>query len=97
MGYATANFSMGPPELQTTAAEAPQALANATTEGRTAVANLSHTNGILNNQVVNLTQTLLAKESNIKEFHKIISKLSCTIHMLAPSQSNCSGRGGQGR
>eukprot|EP00957_Ditylum_brightwellii_P171943 13090841-Ditylum_brightwellii.AAC.1 len=51
MGYAAANFSMGPSDLQHSAAEALQALADATTEDRTAVANLSQTNGYLNDQV----------------------------------------------
>eukprot|EP00957_Ditylum_brightwellii_P196150 14945335-Ditylum_brightwellii.AAC.1 len=51
MGYVTANFYMGPSDLQHSAAEALQALADATTEDRTAVANLLQTNGYLNNQV----------------------------------------------
>eukprot|EP00957_Ditylum_brightwellii_P038061 2879049-Ditylum_brightwellii.AAC.1 len=99
MGYVTANFSLGPADSQTAAAEALQSLADATTKDRTAVANLLHTNGLLNEQVVNLTNTVTAKESEIEELRKSISKLSTTIQTLAPTNSNqggCSGRGGRG-
>eukprot|EP00957_Ditylum_brightwellii_P121012 9228811-Ditylum_brightwellii.AAC.1 len=84
MGYAAANFSLGPPNSQAAAAEALQVLADATTEDRTAVANISHTN---------------AKESEIEELRKRISKLTCTIRTLAPTKANrggCGGRGGSG-
>eukprot|EP00957_Ditylum_brightwellii_P175374 13350281-Ditylum_brightwellii.AAC.1 len=84
MGYATDNFSVRPPELQHLAAEALQALADATTEDRTAVANLYQTNGFLNKQVVNLAKTISNKDSKIEELMKSISELSCTIHTLAP-------------
>eukprot|EP00957_Ditylum_brightwellii_P135964 10369151-Ditylum_brightwellii.AAC.1 len=95
MGYATANFSLGPPDSQAAAAEAQQALADATTEDRNAVANLSHTNGLLNEQVVNLTKTVTAKESEIEELRKSISELSCTICTLAATNANCGSRGGR--
>eukprot|EP00957_Ditylum_brightwellii_P037625 2845241-Ditylum_brightwellii.AAC.1 len=97
MGYATANFSLGPADSQTAAAKALQALADATTKDRTAVANLSHTNGLLNEQVVNLTKTVTTKESDIEELRKSISKLSTTIRSLAPTTANRGGRGGRGR
>eukprot|EP00957_Ditylum_brightwellii_P194634 14826153-Ditylum_brightwellii.AAC.1 len=96
MGYATANFSLGPPHSQAATAEAIQALADATTEDRNAVDNLSHTNGILNEQVVNLTKTITAKVSEIEELHKSISKLSCTICTLAPTKANHGSQGGRG-
>eukprot|EP00957_Ditylum_brightwellii_P018737 1407913-Ditylum_brightwellii.AAC.1 len=70
MGYVTANFSVWPSDLQHLAAEALQALADATTEDRTAVANLSQTNGYLNDQVVNLTKTISNKDSEIEELRK---------------------------
>eukprot|EP00957_Ditylum_brightwellii_P149491 11384175-Ditylum_brightwellii.AAC.2 len=98
LGYAPANFSsIGPPQFATTAAEALQVLAEATMEDCTAVANLLSTNSILNNQVANLTRTILAKESEIKELRKSISKLSTTILLLAPGDKcgGCEGRGGR--
>eukprot|EP00957_Ditylum_brightwellii_P085213 6480233-Ditylum_brightwellii.AAC.1 len=96
MGYATANLSLGPPNSQTTAAEALQVLADATTEDRTAIANLSHTNSILNEQAVNLTKTITAKESEIEKLCKSISKLTYTIRTLAPIKSNHGSRGRRG-
>ena len=96
MGYATVNFSLGPADSQTAAAEALQALADATTEDRTAVANLSHTNGLLNEQVVNLTRTITTKDSEIEELRKSISELSTTIRTLAPTTANRGDRGGRG-
>eukprot|EP00957_Ditylum_brightwellii_P136609 10418209-Ditylum_brightwellii.AAC.1 len=96
LGYATAKFSSGgPPQFATTAAEALQVLTEATTEDCTAIINLSSTNGILNDQVAHFTRTILAKESEIKELRKSISKLSTTICMLAPSDK-LGGRRGQG-
>eukprot|EP00957_Ditylum_brightwellii_P022210 1676019-Ditylum_brightwellii.AAC.1 len=72
MGYATANFSMGPSDLQHSAAETLQALVDAITEDKTAVANLLQTNGYLNNQVVNLTKTISNKDLEIEELRKSI-------------------------
>eukprot|EP00957_Ditylum_brightwellii_P202901 15332318-Ditylum_brightwellii.AAC.1 len=73
LGYAMANFSaVGPPQFANTAAEVLHALAEATTEDCTAVSNLSSTNGILNEQVANLTRTASAKESEIEELQKSI-------------------------
>eukprot|EP00957_Ditylum_brightwellii_P032371 2452258-Ditylum_brightwellii.AAC.1 len=96
MGYMTANFSLGPADSQTAVAEALQVLADATTKDRTAVANLLHTNELLNEQVVNLTKTVTAKESEIEELRKSISELSCTICTLAPTNANRGGHGGRG-
>eukprot|EP00957_Ditylum_brightwellii_P151490 11536487-Ditylum_brightwellii.AAC.1 len=96
LSYATANFSaIGPTDYNSTAAEALQALAKATTEDRTAVANLPHTNGLLNKQVVNLMKTITMKETEIEELYKSTSKLSYTIHNLVPNSENCGSQGGQ--
>eukprot|EP00957_Ditylum_brightwellii_P036379 2754465-Ditylum_brightwellii.AAC.2 len=59
LGYATANFSsVSPHEYANTTAEALQALVEATTDNRTAVANLSTTNGLLNKQLRKSTSEL---------------------------------------
>eukprot|EP00957_Ditylum_brightwellii_P179521 13676105-Ditylum_brightwellii.AAC.1 len=87
---------MGPSDMQNSTAEALQALADAITEDRIAVANLLQTNGYLNEQVVNLTKTISTKDLEIEELRKSISELSCTICTLAPNQNNRGGRGGRG-
>eukprot|EP00957_Ditylum_brightwellii_P139290 10615422-Ditylum_brightwellii.AAC.1 len=72
MEHATANFTMGLSDMQNSAAEALQALVETITEDRTTVANLSQTNGYLNEQVVNLTKTISTKVLEIEELRKSI-------------------------
>eukprot|EP00957_Ditylum_brightwellii_P140630 10713413-Ditylum_brightwellii.AAC.1 len=83
LGYNTANVSsIGLPGYKTQAADVLQALAEATTKDRMAATNLSHSNGLFNEQVTNLSKTITAKDTKIDKLHKSISKLLCTIQNL---------------
>eukprot|EP00957_Ditylum_brightwellii_P074929 5694501-Ditylum_brightwellii.AAC.1 len=69
--------------IQDQTADALQALAFATYDDRHAVANLSHSNVMLNNQVANLSKKVTEQDKQVDELCKGITDLTVTIRQLA--------------
>eukprot|EP00957_Ditylum_brightwellii_P146529 11155807-Ditylum_brightwellii.AAC.1 len=69
--------------IQDQTVDALQALATTTSDDRYAVANLSHTNVMLNNQVANLSKKVTKCDKQVDELCKSIADLTVTIRQLA--------------
>eukprot|EP00957_Ditylum_brightwellii_P099537 7582393-Ditylum_brightwellii.AAC.1 len=70
-----------------------QALATVTADDGQVVANLLHTNVLLNNQVANLSKKVTEKDTQIDELHKSIMYLTETIQSLANQNNSKRGHG----